>query len=84
MLGNFSIGDCFKEEAIEFGCEFLTKKLEMPKSKLYITVFKDDEEAYNYEIFKSSKTFGAISKITSMLFFLVYVIFQDILICLTF
>lgn len=47
MLGNFSIGDYFKEEAIEFGFEFLTKKLEMPKSKLYITVFKDDKEAYN-------------------------------------
>ncbi|MGL4616654.1 MAG: alanine--tRNA ligase, partial [Mycoplasmoidaceae bacterium] len=47
MLGNFSIGDYFKEEAIEFGFEFLTKKLEIPKSKLYITVYKDDEEAYN-------------------------------------
>ncbi|MGL5591197.1 MAG: alanine--tRNA ligase [Mycoplasmoidaceae bacterium] len=47
MLGNFSIGDYFKEEAIEFGFDFLTKKLEMPKSKLYITVYKDDEEAYN-------------------------------------
>ncbi|MGL5640058.1 MAG: alanine--tRNA ligase [Mycoplasmoidaceae bacterium] len=47
MLGNFSIGDYFKEEAIEFGFDFLTKKLEMPKSKLYITVYKEDKEAYN-------------------------------------
>lgn len=47
MLGNFSIGDYFKEEAIEFGFELLTKKFEIPLDRLYFTVFKDDTVAYN-------------------------------------
>ncbi|MCP4337225.1 MAG: alanine--tRNA ligase [Mycoplasma sp.] len=47
MLGNFSIGDYFKETAIEFAWEFLTKELEMNKEKLFITYFKDDEDTYN-------------------------------------
>ncbi|MGL4647545.1 MAG: alanine--tRNA ligase [Mycoplasmoidaceae bacterium] len=47
MLGNFSIGDYFKKEAIKYAYDFLVKKLEIPKSKLYITVFKDDDEAYD-------------------------------------
>ncbi len=47
MLGNFSIGDYFKEEAIEFGFELLTKKFEIPLNKLYITVFQDDLVAFN-------------------------------------
>ncbi|TCG10672.1 alanine--tRNA ligase, partial [Mycoplasma todarodis] len=46
MLGNFSIGDYFKPEAIEFAFEFLTEVLEMEKDKLYITYFKDDKETY--------------------------------------
>ncbi len=46
MLGNFSIGDYFKSEAIEFAFEFLTGILEMEKEKLYITYFEDDKETY--------------------------------------
>jgi alanyl-tRNA synthetase len=47
MLGNFSIGDYFKLEAIAYGYEFLTKVLEIPLEKLYITVFVEDDLAYN-------------------------------------
>jgi alanyl-tRNA synthetase len=45
MLGNFSFGDYFKAEAIEFAWDLLTKDLGIPKDKLYITVFREDDEA---------------------------------------
>lgn len=47
MLGNFSFGDYFKREAISWAWEFCTKVVEMPVDKLYVTVYLDDDEAYN-------------------------------------
>jgi len=47
MLGNFSFGDYFKPEAIQFAWEFLTKDLKIPANKLYVTVHHSDDEAYN-------------------------------------
>ncbi len=48
MLGNFSFGDYFKEEAITYAWEFLTSVLALPKEKLLVTVYESDDEAYNY------------------------------------
>jgi alanyl-tRNA synthetase len=45
MLGNFSFGDYFKAEAIEFAWDLVTKDFGLPKDKLYITVFREDDEA---------------------------------------
>ncbi len=47
MLGNFSFGDYFKEESIEYAWNFLTKELGLDQSKLYITTYHTDEEAYS-------------------------------------
>ena len=45
MLGNFSFGDYFKEEAIHFAWNFLTVELGVPAEKLWVTIFEDDDEA---------------------------------------
>ncbi|MBP3937039.1 MAG: alanine--tRNA ligase [Clostridia bacterium] len=46
MLGNFSFGDYFKEEAIPWAWEFCTEVMEMPKDRLWATIYLDDEESY--------------------------------------
>ncbi len=63
MLGNFSFGDYFKEDAIQYAWEFLTEVLALPKEKLWITVFEEDQEAEDIWLNKigvSSERFSRI------------------------
>ena len=46
MLGNFSFGEYFKREAIEYAWQFLTVELKMPKDRLWVTVYEEDDEAF--------------------------------------
>ncbi len=47
MLGNFSFGDYFKQDAIAYAWELLTEVFKLPKDRLYVTVYAEDDEAYN-------------------------------------
>ena len=46
MLGNFSFGDYFKEDAISFAWEFLTEEIKIAEERLWVSIYKDDDEAY--------------------------------------
>ena len=47
MLGNFSFGDYFKKDAIHYAWELLTEHFKLPKDKLWVTVYAEDDEAYD-------------------------------------
>ena len=65
MLGNFSFGDYFKREAIQYSWDFLTGTLGLPADKLWVTVFEDDDEAADVwlkEIKIDPQRFGRLGK----------------------
>ena len=60
MLGNFSFGDYFKRESINWGWEFVTKHLEIPVDKLWISIYEDDDEAF--EIWNKERFYQSIQE----------------------
>ncbi|MCL4108287.1 UNVERIFIED_CONTAM: hypothetical protein GTU68_065315 [Idotea baltica] len=63
MMGNFSFGDYFKEDAIKYAWEYLTDVLKLPKDKLWVTIYEDDDEAANIWIDKIGFPADRISRI---------------------
>jgi alanyl-tRNA synthetase len=63
MLGNFSFGDYFKEDAINFAWEYLTKVVMLPPEKLWVTVYEDDDEAADIWINKIGFPANRLSRI---------------------
>jgi alanyl-tRNA synthetase len=66
MLGNFSFGDYFKEEAIKLAWEFLTETLGLPAEKLWVTVFEDDDEAADLWLNKMGVDKNRFSRLGAM------------------
>lgn len=63
MLGNFSFGDYFKEEVIPWAWDFVTNILEIPLDRLYVSVYKDDDEAYDIWLTKIGLPPGRIVRL---------------------
>lgn len=63
MLGNFSFGDYFKREAIQFAWKYLTEVLKLPKEKLWVTVFEEDQEAEDIWVNEIGVAKDRVSKI---------------------
>lgn len=63
MLGNFSFGDYFKEDAIQFAWLFLTEVVKLPKEKLWVTVYEEDDEAFDLWVNKIGFPANRISRI---------------------
>lgn len=67
MLGNFSFGDYFKEQAIAYAWEFVTEVLKLPKDRLYVTVHENDDKAFNLwqKHIQKERIYNLVIKITS-------------------
>jgi alanyl-tRNA synthetase len=63
MLGNFSFGDYFKREAIQYSWDFLTATLGLPKDKLWVTVFETDDEAFDIWVNEIGVSADRVSRI---------------------
>ena len=78
MHGNFSFGDYFKEEAINYAWNLITKEFGIDKNRLYVTVYHDDEQASSY--WKKIAGFSDDRIIKSFLIIIIYSYIKSIFI----